>query len=106
MNCPKCSTVMDPTGSTDAYPDCNCFVCPKCSHVEPELGSFKLSAGPSAYEAKLQYEVGILRVALKRSVDLQSHYAKLLNDYDGGNRMQFVDIESWISRLEGDNEDG
>ena len=40
-----------------------------------------------------------LRSALRESVKLQSHYAGLLNDYDGGKRRQFVSAEEWIARL-------
>jgi hypothetical protein len=45
-------------------------------------------------------EMERLRAALERSVQLQSHYAKLLNEYDGGNRMQFDDADQWLARLE------
>jgi hypothetical protein len=38
--------------------------------------------------------------ALEESVKLQSHYAALLNDYDGGERMQFASAKAWIDRLE------
>ena len=37
--------------------------------------------------------------ALDESVKLQSHYASLLNQYDGGQRMQFDDGQAWIDRL-------
>jgi hypothetical protein len=40
-----------------------------------------------------------LRVALEKSVKLQSHYAVLLNIYDGGERIQFADADAWIKRL-------
>ena len=38
--------------------------------------------------------------ALERSVTLQSHYAKLLNDYDGGERFIFTDAHDWLKRLD------
>jgi hypothetical protein len=41
----------------------------------------------------------LLMDALEHSVTLQSHYAKLLNQYDGGKRMIFKDANAWISRL-------
>ncbi len=41
-----------------------------------------------------------LKEALTESVKLQSHYAKLLNMYDGGQRMQFESIEAWMDRLD------
>jgi hypothetical protein len=37
--------------------------------------------------------------ALDESVKLQSHYAKLLNMYDSGERMQFATAAAWIARL-------
>lgn len=37
--------------------------------------------------------------ALERSLEVQSHYARLLNDYDGGERMTFNSAEAWIERL-------
>ena len=36
--------------------------------------------------------------ALVESVKLQSHYATLLNQYDGGERSTF-DVRTWIGRL-------
>lgn len=36
--------------------------------------------------------------ALEESVKLQSHYATLLNQYDGGERMTFT-VDSWLQRL-------
>jgi len=38
--------------------------------------------------------------ALEQSVSIQSHYAKQLNTYDGGQRMIFADATEWIERLE------
>lgn len=39
------------------------------------------------------------RIALEESVKLQSHYAALLNDYDGGARLRFDSAEAWVDRL-------
>lgn len=41
-----------------------------------------------------------LREALEESLKLQSHYAKLLNMSDGGQRLQFDTAESWMKRME------
>ena len=38
--------------------------------------------------------------ALEESVKLQSHYAALLNQYDGGKRMTFRNADEWILRLQ------
>lgn len=40
-----------------------------------------------------------LREALAESLKLQSHYAELLNAHDGGQRMTFPDVDSWLARL-------
>jgi uncharacterized protein with PIN domain len=37
--------------------------------------------------------------ALSKLITLYGHYAKLLNDYDGGSRIQFMDAQDWIDRL-------
>lgn len=37
--------------------------------------------------------------ALEESVKLQSHYAGLLNMYDGGKRLQFSSSREWMNRL-------
>ena len=41
----------------------------------------------------------LLMDALEQSVALQSHYAKLLNMYDGGARIGFKNAASWLHRL-------
>lgn len=38
--------------------------------------------------------------ALEESVKLQSHYAELLNMYDGGQRMPFASAQEWLDRLD------
>lgn len=40
-----------------------------------------------------------LKFALEESLKLQSHYADLLNNYDGGMRMNFSSAEAWTKRL-------
>lgn len=37
--------------------------------------------------------------ALAESVNLQSHYASLLNQWDGGSRIVFRDVAHWLDRL-------
>jgi len=56
------------------------------------LKSGKSTAGTHAEDSELM-------VALVESVKLQSHYAKLLNQHDGGERMQFENVAEWIERL-------
>jgi hypothetical protein len=48
---------------------------------------------------KLLVEYQELRFALEESVALQSHYAKLLNAYDGGRRRVFKNADEWLARL-------
>lgn len=38
--------------------------------------------------------------ALAESVKLQSHYAGLLNTYDGGRRQVFSTVDEWLARLD------
>jgi hypothetical protein len=40
-----------------------------------------------------------VEAALSESVKLQSHYARLLNQYDGGTRLQFANAQDWLDRL-------
>lgn len=40
-----------------------------------------------------------LDAALLSSLKLQSHYARLLNQYDGGKRKGFNTVDEWIERL-------
>jgi len=44
-------------------------------------------------------ELNVLYIALQESLELQTHYAKLLNMHDGGSRQVFSSPESWVSRL-------
>jgi hypothetical protein len=47
----------------------------------------------------LESQLEQLQAALEKSVKLQSHYAELLNVYDGGRRLQFADAQAWLERL-------
>ncbi len=40
-----------------------------------------------------------LAVAMIESVKLQTHYAQLLNQYDGGDRTRFEDPQDWLDRM-------
>jgi hypothetical protein len=72
------------------------FHCSKC-------GARKFEPHPGmewdARLVRLHDEIYQLQVALDESVKLQSHYAGILNDYDGGKRVQFANREEWIDRL-------
>jgi len=49
--------------------------------------------------ARSPKEVEELKEALVESVKLQSHYAQLLNMYDGGQRIVFKNAREWLERL-------
>jgi hypothetical protein len=51
-------------------------------------------------------KVSTLQRALVESVKLQSHYAGLLNQYDGGKRLQFRSGQEWIERINQTNTNG
>ncbi len=44
-------------------------------------------------------EVKELQRALEGSVKLQSYYAKMLNAYDGGERLEFKDADEWVNHI-------
>lgn len=48
---------------------------------------------------EMKAEIRDLYVALEESVKLQSHYARLLNLYDCGGRLDFANAQAWIDRL-------
>ena len=50
--------------------------------------------------ARCREENARLRQALDRSLQFQSHYATLLNQYDGGKRLQFTTVDEWLSGLD------
>lgn len=45
------------------------------------------------------YPIAQLQHALKESVWLQSHYAELLNQHDGGRRLTFNSADDWLARI-------
>jgi hypothetical protein len=47
----------------------------------------------------MRYTTKELRKALEESVKLQIFYAKLLNMYDYGQRIDNFTLDSWIARL-------
>jgi hypothetical protein len=48
---------------------------------------------------EMETKIAELTWALKESLELQSFYASLLNQYDAGKRIGFKTPEEWISRL-------
>ena len=53
----------------------------------------------SASEERLESRVATLEIALREALRLQSHYAQLLNDWDGGKRRTFYSPDEWLDRL-------
>ena len=47
----------------------------------------------------LRARLARLEEALEESVKLQSHYAQLLNTWDGGQRIVFETVDDWLARL-------
>ena len=45
-------------------------------------------------------EENIYIKALQESLKLQAHYARLLNDWDGGRRHIFKSVGEWLRKLE------
>lgn len=66
--------------------------CPNCA-IPLERMTWK-----EAYEA-LAEQAGEVNIALVESVRLQSHYASILNGWDGGERRTFSCIAEWVERL-------
>jgi hypothetical protein len=50
--------------------------------------------------AKLVFDRERMSNALDEAMKLQTHYAELLNNYDGGKRVGFQSGEAWMDRLE------
>ncbi len=50
---------------------------------------------------ELKNQIAKLKDSLEKSVKLQGHYAKLLNMFDGGERIIFKDAEEWMNRCQG-----
>jgi hypothetical protein len=77
------------------------ILCPKCGEQEREIEAL-LDWQHEAIKTLMQAGGMTCELvkALEASVKLQSHYAGLLNQYDGGNRMQFDSPFAWLKRLE------
>ncbi len=65
------------------------------SHADPDDNLAILSRQFLRAREALEY----VNKCLDRSVELQSHYARLLNAHDGGKRMTFLNGDAWMTRL-------
>jgi hypothetical protein len=76
---------------------------PDSGHSE-ESSAIRAAAHRRAMESqraeRAEAEVRRLSHALDRSVYLQAHYAKLLNMWDGGDRIVFENAQQWLDRLD------
>jgi hypothetical protein len=82
---------------------------PELKRLHERLQNLGMSATPRHWEnryAALERDLAaarererVLLDALERSVFHQSHYAKLLNGWDEGERMQFANAAAWLARL-------
>lgn len=71
-------------------------------HMTPTTVELVCSAAELAWnDATRELKADLARAegALEESVKLQSHYATLLNQYDGGERLQFESAQEWMDRL-------
>ena len=89
--------------------------CPWCGHTGPVSSHGDHWAGCRLTEAWIDREIVVpweptpevvekkeyveLETALDESLKLQSHQARLLNQYDGGERREFANSAEWIARL-------
>lgn len=48
-------------------------------------------------------ELKVMRIALHQSLQLQSHYAELLNAHDGSHRIGFKTTEEWLKKIDRGN---
>lgn len=77
-----------------ARSDCGC----RLTRVIAE-GAVHLDRSTCEY-TNLLCEIGRLRAGLSASLQLQSHYAQLLNADDGGQREDVADVDAWMARLD------
>lgn len=77
------------------------LLCPRCGKYAFKLEPHDCpaaAAGDKRSPAAEPSRAALLK-ALEESVKLQSHYAELLNIYDGGRRLKFKTAADWIRRL-------
>lgn len=80
--------------------NCDCEIAKEYREADRACDEF--FAQKKASRSSLESENARLREALKESVKLQSHYAMLLNGWDGGKRIEFKSSDEWLERLAGD----
>lgn len=96
LPCPKCNdcwALQQFETDINAVPS---VLCGRCGFSAP-YKTWQARIDTRASDASKEYVR--LRDALEQSVKLQSHYAMLLNGWDGGERSQFANADEWIARL-------
>lgn len=68
------------------------------AELEAKNGRLRAERDAERDRAEL-WKTAKLDEALEESVKMQSHYAALLNDYDGGKRIVFASADEWLKRL-------
>ena len=79
-----------------------CNYCREQHFGRPSDGCFWRWCPSCGSSSKPKYLLDLekLHYALEQSVQLQSHYAFLLNSYDDGKRLTFKDAQEWLARLD------
>jgi hypothetical protein len=73
--------------------------CSICGQKSMNCDCTELERNQNYQIERMESQLQELSDALERSVKLQSHYAELLNGYDGGRRLQFETADAWLLRL-------
>ena len=96
---PDCGRFTEDVSTGKARVSCSCG---RAVVYQPHMTPGAWGDARAAFKAQHagpKLTVEELEVALAASVDLQAHYAKLLNQYDGGQRIAFSSVEAWVARL-------
>lgn len=96
IRCYRNCEIEDIRVSSDEFHQCEDLA----DEVAGSIESIVAYAEKSTVDIQMMVEtINTLRTALEESVKLQSHYAKLLNMHDGGNRIPFENADQWIRRI-------
>lgn len=68
-------------------------------HVDDNASIGYTAADAVKMPSETRTDESEVEIALRKSVELQSHYAGLLNSYDGGKRLSFKNAKEWVDRL-------
>jgi hypothetical protein len=95
LSCPFCGSEL----IASCHHEKSYFVrCVDCLAQGPSYAN-KTDAVTTWNKRETMFAYDETNTALYESLRLQSHYAELLNMYDGGERRQFSTVDEWITRL-------